>query len=125
MAANSGKDLDKGTLDALPSELAAEIWGFLDNDEDTRRRLFQTSPSVREVFSPVVQSLRVSLASSSSSLLGGLHRRVRVRKLTLVVKPGADRTAVQKEQLQAALSTLSKSQCFRRVVQLQLKVRTA
>jgi hypothetical protein len=125
IAAKVGKDLDKGALDALPSELAAEIWGFLDNDEDTRRRLFQRSPSVREAFSPVVQSLRVSLASSSSSLLGGLHSGICVRKLTLVNDLDDNQTDVQKEQIQAALSLLPKTPHFRRVMDLQLKVRPA
>jgi hypothetical protein len=125
MAAKVGKGLGKGALDALPSELAAEVWGLLDGDEEARRRLMQTSPSVREAFSPVVQSLRVSLASSSSSLLGGLHRGVCVRKLSLVSELDGDQTNVQKEQLQAGLSSLSKRHHFRRVVDLRLKVRTA
>jgi hypothetical protein len=65
----------------------------------------------------------VSLANPSSSLLSGLHKDIRVRKLTLADKPDRpDRTEEQKDQLCAALSLVSKSQQFGRVVDLTLKV---
>jgi hypothetical protein len=124
MAAKEGKGLGKGCFNDLPTELANSIWGLLDGDGEARRMLMQSSPSVRMLFSPSVQSLRVSLASPSSSLLCGLHKDVRVRKLTLVdAADRADRTEEQKEQLYAALSLVSKSQQFRRVVDLTLEVR--
>jgi hypothetical protein len=119
MAAKAGKGLGKG-LDGLPAELASCIWGLLDGDGEARRRLMQTSPSVRVLFSPSVQSLHVSLLSPSSSLLSGLHKDIRVRKLTFSGE--ADQSEEQKDQLCNALSLVSKSPLFRRVVNLTLKV---
>jgi hypothetical protein len=119
MAAKAGKGLGKG-LDGLPAELANCIWSLLDGDGEARRRLMQTSPSVRLLFSPSVQSLLVSLISPSSSLLRGLHKDIRVRKVTLFGE--ADHSEEQKDQLFTALSMVSKSPLFRGVVNLTLKV---
>jgi hypothetical protein len=118
-----GKGLEKGCLDRLPAQLTDHIWGLLEGDAGARRRLMQTSSLIRVLFSSSVRSLRVSLDDPSSSLLRGLHKDIRVCKLTLADKADrSDRTEEQKDQLYAALSMVSRSQLFGRVVDLTLKV---